>query len=355
MKKIILLIPLLAICLILNSQDFRNAKWGMTLNQVKQTEPEKPVKETSELLAYKTNISNFETFAIYIFVGDKLTRAKYALLETHSNKNDYITDYNTLKSLLNKKYGNSIEDVTRWKNDLYKENYSDWGFAVSLGHLLYYSSWKTDRTEIFMCLSGENYEIENIIEYTSLELITFEDELRDKNELDNFSINGFGNCNWGVSKSTVKTKEIRSSVSENNEILAYETKIAGVDMLMGYIFTNDKLTSGRYLASEKHTNKNDYITDYNSLKEILDKKYGSPKESERFWKNELYKENFSDWGFAISLGHLVYFSKYEIEKSEITIMLSGENYEISLIIDIKSKEFKELENTDREKNDLKNL
>jgi hypothetical protein len=42
---------------------------------------------------------------IYIFAGDKLTRAKYSIIEEHSNKNDYISDYKAIKELLTKKYG----------------------------------------------------------------------------------------------------------------------------------------------------------------------------------------------------------------------------------------------------------
>jgi len=121
MKKIIL-ISLMLTNLLLSGQDFRNAKWGSTMSQVKSTESGKLIKETSEYIIYQTKLTDFDVYAIYIFAGNKLVRAKYSLLESHTNKNDYISDYNTLKSLLTKKYGNPTEDENIWKNDLYKNN-----------------------------------------------------------------------------------------------------------------------------------------------------------------------------------------------------------------------------------------
>jgi len=347
MKKLFLITFTLT-SILLNGQDFRNANWGMTYSQVKSSESAKLVKESSDLLAYQTTLADFDAFVLYIFAGGKLTRTQYKIIETHTNKNDYISDYNTLKELLQKKYGNTTGDEKIWKNELYKDDLSEWGFAVSLGHLVYYATWKTAKTDVILSLSGENYEIETVIEYSSTELGKLEDNLRSQDDLNKFSQFGFRFSSWGDSKASVKAKEKLEIVDESSSLLAYKTTIGMIDLLIGYLFTNDKLTTGRYLVTETHTNKNDYITDYNTLKKILDQKYGTPKKDEKYWKNDLYKDDYSEWGFAVSLGHLIYYATYENEKSEITIMLNGENYEIQLMIEATSKEFKDLEKKAKE-------
>lgn len=352
MKRYVIALFALTLTVSAFSQDFRKATWGMSLSQVKSTETNEVVKETSELVAYKTTLAGFEAYAIYIFAGNKLTRGKYLITENHSNKNDYISDYNSLNELLKKKYGEPTENQTYWKNDLYKDDYSDWGFAVSLGHLLYYSTYKNSNTEITIMLSGDNYEIENVIEYTSTSLGKVEEELRTKEDLDNFSLFGFRNNSWGDNVTSVKAKEKFELVQEETGILAYKGRIAGMDMLLGYLFTGDKLTTGKYIVTEDHSNKNDYITDYDKLKKILTEKYGEPKEDEKYWKNDLYRDDYSDWGFAVSLGHLIYYSTYQNEKTELTLMLSGENYKINLLIESKSVELKDIEKKVREEKAL---
>lgn len=349
MKNLILFVLAFLIFCSTNGQDFRKANWGMSPSQVKSTESLEIIKEDNDVLAYKTTLADFDAYVVYIFAGNKLTRAKYIITETHSNKNDYISDYNTLKSLLQKKYGTPVEEEKYWKDDLYKDDYSDWGFAVSLGHLIYYSTFKNENTDVTIMLSGENYEIDNVIEYTSKSLGNVEQELRAKEQLSNFSINGFRYNAWGDNQATVKTKENFELIQESSDLIAYKGRIAELDMMIGYLFTNNKLTTGKYLITEDHSNKNDYITDYNKLKGLLTEKYGAPKEDEKYWKDDLYKDDYSDWGFAVSLGHLVYYATYENEKSEITLMLRGENYEISLLIEAKSKELKDIEKNAKEK------
>lgn len=333
-------------------QDFRKTTWGMTKDQVKKTETSEILKETDEVLAYRAELAGYESFVIYIFAGDKLTRAKYSIIEQHSNKNDYISDYNSIKELLEKKYGTPKEDEKVWKNDLYKDDYSQWGFAVSLGHLMYYSSWETDRTSVFFLLNGENYEIETVIEYTSKELSAVEDDMRVKKALSNFSDTGFRTSDWGASISEVKSNEKLTLIDENVSLLAYETTISGIKNIVGYLFTEGKLTTGRYLVTEEHSNKNDYINEYNTLKDLMEKKYGKPKKDKKIWKNDLYQDDYSQWGFAVSLGHLLYYSTWETEKSEISIMLSGENYKIQLMIEYVSVELKEFKKKAEEKKNL---
>ncbi len=165
---------------------FRNTKWGMTIEDVKASEPLVIAKEDGNILGYKTSVIGKDVFLIYFFTDNKLTRARYALAVTHSNKNDFISDYNDFKKILIKKYGDPVEDESIWRNDLYKSDYQSFGMAISVGHLIYYSKWSTDDTEINNMLMGENYDISCIVEYTSVALKEIEKKAQEEKALEAF-------------------------------------------------------------------------------------------------------------------------------------------------------------------------
>lgn len=166
--------------------NFRKTKWGMSIAKVKSSEPLDVAKEDTTLLGYKTTVIGKDVFVVYFFIDNKLVRARYVLAESHTNKNDFITDYNDFKEILTKKYGKPKQDESLWRNDLYKDDYSGWGTAISLGHLIYLSSWETPDTEIKNMLMGENYDISCIVEYRSKNLKELEKKAQEKKALDAF-------------------------------------------------------------------------------------------------------------------------------------------------------------------------
>jgi hypothetical protein len=195
MKKLIIVLSLTFLLHAINakelgigSSDFRRVNWGSSKATVKQNETAKllPEEETKNILIYSTNIASMETYLSYFFLKDSLVKAKYLLNEQHSNKNNHISDFKTLKSNLTSKYGSPDEEGIIWTNELYKDDPEDWGLAVSIGHLLYYASWETVSTEITVMLNGENYSITNQIEYVSRKYGYLIDEYQKKKTLDDF-------------------------------------------------------------------------------------------------------------------------------------------------------------------------
>jgi hypothetical protein len=159
----------------------------------------------------------------------------------------------------------------------------------------------------------------------------------------------FRKANWGMSKKQVKATESGKVERDDDEVLAYSGTVSGMDALIAYIFIDSKLVRAKYVFLPQHTNKNDYIVDYKGIKETLTDKYGSPKSDDSYWRNDLYKTDYSEWGFAVSLGHLTYSAEWETESSEISLILSGENYKIHLATEYISKQLKNLEETARQK------
>lgn len=165
----------------------------------------------------------------------------------------------------------------------------------------------------------------------------------------------FRKTNWGMSKEQVKATEDKKPLDEDNNGFFYQINIDSMDFYCVYQFLEDKLYQGTYLFFGKHTNENDYIYDYENLKETLTKKYGQPKSDKIVWGNDLYKSDKQEWGLAISIGHLAYTASWETLNTEIGLMLSGDNYKINLAILYFSKELKEWAKQIKEKESSKGL
>jgi len=174
--------------------NFKQTVWGMTKQSVKNTEDKDPVQEKEDLLVYRDTILGLDVIAFYHFVENKLVRSGYGLMEEHSNENLYINDYEDLKKALIEKYGEPSDkwingkdyNEVFWFDDLYKDDPSNWGFAISVGDLAYQLIWLTEETEIYLRLKGDNYKIHLSIAYISRELSILEEKKEKEEKLKNF-------------------------------------------------------------------------------------------------------------------------------------------------------------------------
>lgn len=161
-----------------NSFAFRKSNWGMNKKQVKVAESLEIIKDDPDFLVYNGNVAGIPAYVYYIFVGDRLVRSQYRFRATHTNRNDFISDFSQCKQTLTEKYGSPKTDTHIWRNNLYKDDPDQYGFAVSLGHLLYRAEWETETTTIVLQLSGENYSVDNVVEYSSKQLTGLEDSIQ---------------------------------------------------------------------------------------------------------------------------------------------------------------------------------
>ena len=165
--------------------DFRNTKWGMTMEEVIKSEGKEPtVAKNDKTATYKGTIAGLDNSYSYTFIDNKLTSAAIIFTGLHTNKNDYIDDFNRVKKMLIHKYGKPENDVQKWKNDLFRDHREGWGIAISVGDLEYIALWKMDRTDVFLQLTGENYEILFGILYQSKQLKDLQEKESEKEILD---------------------------------------------------------------------------------------------------------------------------------------------------------------------------
>lgn len=169
MKKYIIIISFLLIFASIGytdtNYDFRNTKWGMTINEVLISESVETVSNENNQLWYLTSVLNKECGLFYDFQNNKLNSAGYFFDIKHTNPNSYIEDYFTIQDSLISKYKEPITNKTIWKNNLYRNNQQFWGLAISIGHLTYQSTWETETTKIRLSLTGDNYQIQLMIKY----------------------------------------------------------------------------------------------------------------------------------------------------------------------------------------------
>jgi len=176
--------------------DFRHVLWGMSQAEVIATEAAKPAEIRQSggetVVKYEPVTAELTGRLIYIFVHDKLVRAKYISNAEHSEHNDFIADFHAVEPLLAEKYGKPAANRAVWDSDefqLERLPYLDQdralasnilpsdqnsGLSVSLGYLRLYTERLTPRTQIVHALTGENSRIVHQIEYSSVELQDFE-------------------------------------------------------------------------------------------------------------------------------------------------------------------------------------
>jgi hypothetical protein len=180
--------------------DFRKVAWGMTQAQVMATEPDRPDEVTQtngEVIVKYGSVAAAELSdrVIYIFINDKLVRAKSISNANHSDPNDFIADFRAAEPALMEKYGKPDTERAVWDNDLYQQErlpYLDQdralasdilpsdqhaGLSVSLGYLRLYTQRHNARTKIVHALTGENSRITHQIEYRSVELEPLENKV----------------------------------------------------------------------------------------------------------------------------------------------------------------------------------
>lgn len=148
----------------------------------------------------------------------------------------------------------------------------------------------------------------------------------------------FRSINWGMSIAEVEEAEGEANFAVSDSLVYDDLSVAGIDVVLVYYFNeSDQLYSAIYKSAETHTNKNDFIDDYKKVVEALTEKYGKPLDSGTIWKDDLYKDDPTDWGMAVSAGHMIMYAKWETENTDIMIALTGDNFEISTMIGYESK------------------
>jgi len=172
--------------------DFRKTNWGMSKEQVKATEDKEPAFEENTMFFYEVKIGGCDFVCAYHFLKDKLYSGVYArtFREKGTEQHLYIFEYEKLKKLLIKKYGEPIIEWKKeivWDSDLGKYYLKDWENSIVEGDLFgFRASWETPTTKIVLELGVKNSQMFLNIFYNSKELEEWVKQIKEKETLKEF-------------------------------------------------------------------------------------------------------------------------------------------------------------------------
>lgn len=206
---------------------------------------------------------------------------------------------------------------------------------------VYFASEKTGRT-----LSG--YILDSLVErlFVVTKKTTIQREGEEKGTRTVERTN-FRNTSWGMNQTQVVRLEGNPAVRENSDgldIIQYPEKILEMDCMIGYVFTDNKLAKARYSFLVKHVDNNQYFQDYRNIKDILIQKYGNPESEKTLWHEKAYRNDQSNWGLALSLGHLEFDSLWLDSETEIQLRLYGRGNRIMLVVEYSGLQYVEMTN-----------
>jgi hypothetical protein len=163
---------------------FRNIPWGLTADEVKRRMKDKPAADNDRVIVFPDRVGSLTAHCCFALAGGRFVRGQYRFAEEHANDNLFLDDFDAIDGLLSKKYGKPAENKRVWRDDLYKDDRTEWGMAVKTGRLIVYSTWKMGKVRIAHGLSGDNYEVEHVIEYTQDDMEILESSIREQEDQD---------------------------------------------------------------------------------------------------------------------------------------------------------------------------
>lgn len=145
---------------------FRGLEWGMTREQVKQSEgltDEVPYYESDWLInVFDSTVAGKDAFCLFYFSQETggLDRGHYILSEEHGNNQLYYMDFTDLYEALVSIYGEPTLNADQWITDTYVGDEQHYGDAVANGHVSFWRGWKArDGSAVVSFLTGDNGEI----------------------------------------------------------------------------------------------------------------------------------------------------------------------------------------------------
>jgi hypothetical protein len=214
-------------------------------------------------------------------------------------------------------------------------------YGGKMKRVWYYVCFKSEKSNI----TKSGYVLDSEVEplFDSLKTITIRED--DENLRVQYAPRNFEELRWGLTKKQVVEREGKPAAQERTkagEVMRYEQKVINLDCEIEYHFTANKLNRTRFSFTSDSPDKNTYLDDYRKIKEALTQKFGRPAEERMNWRDNSYKDDFGAWGEAISLGHLELNSRWLTPQTEIQASLKGKNQQVSLTVEYRSIELREL-------------
>lgn len=158
--------------------DFRKTRWGMSRQEVMDSERAKLIFENENSVEYRVFVGDYQAQANYKFQDDKLIRAGLYFLKEYDDKNDYLTAYEILKESMVKNLGSPLIDKSVQLDPSQVIDTGQQAQAVCDGKIVYGSQWNYPGTDVQLLLRGEDGTCYLTIMYIKNLPEGFEDETK---------------------------------------------------------------------------------------------------------------------------------------------------------------------------------
>jgi hypothetical protein len=139
----------------------------------------------------------------------------------------------------------------------------------------------------------------------------------------------FRSAEWGMSPEEVRRSEPGLTRVQPGTLAATDT-VAGFPVRVYFEFVDDKLVKGYHYVLLSHPGWNPYVDDFERLKSYLADQYGKPDSDLVLWEEGALRSDRSGWGRAVAVGDLQLRAFWTLPETEITLLLTGEDYQIGL-------------------------
>jgi hypothetical protein len=148
--------------------DFRNVKWGMSPDEIRNCETihlEMEVEGRGTVLKGDTKIGGKNCVLIYSFLDNKLMRALYNFTELYADSDSYYDDFQSVDEMLKDIYGKPIEENAIQPR---KTGQGNIGNKILRGEVGFKTKWNAkNENYIIHRLFGANLKALHWIEFTT--------------------------------------------------------------------------------------------------------------------------------------------------------------------------------------------
>lgn len=140
----------------------------------------------------------------------------------------------------------------------------------------------------------------------------------------------FRNIRWGMDRADIEKLEANAEKAGSTDTgVSYKTTYYSFPAVYGYIFTEEKVTSGAiFIQPENFAKELDKIrVTYDQIKADFVKKYGPAVNDEPIWKSEADKKRYGKGGteenlsFALNMGLVMYRAEWKLKRTTISMNL----------------------------------
>lgn len=154
--------------IIRDDADFRNAKWGDSIENVLEYEYDTTLIRDGNELVGDCVVADENVKVYYVLENNKLIKGGYYFDLDTRNGQIYISTYDKLKSMLIDIYGDPIEDKVVYRYGESSSDFFDDVLSLEAGYTTYAAQWETNTTEILLGMYSKNYEIFLVLIYEDI-------------------------------------------------------------------------------------------------------------------------------------------------------------------------------------------